>query len=325
MTLRIGLPIVLALAFVSSLSSHAICATARQIGTVNGSGYSYIYTPGLCDGGYPCQIGFSSVTPELSGDFWVLGAGDPAVGFGVDYGGWPATEGASALDGWVDAYVGYAAYILATWNSDARIDGCPDSVAPPGTPGLCAAIHLSDQFEGVGYFALMTAENDAIGDYAFNQPGNGPIELAEIPRAMIVSRSGPEWNPTITLSPPAIGGGLYLDAACPDPLVAYRVYGQELPNGAPAPVDRSLAAHRVDLTGDVALDALAQFTYDCPLDVDYYVATQLVFESGFATDVLSRNSLRVECGPNYTEIEERPRIGPGTGLSLRRTKRALER
>jgi hypothetical protein len=46
-------------------------------------------------------------------------------------------------------------------------------------------------------------------------------------------------------------------------------------------------------------------------NVDVYLATQLTFDSGFTTDVVSANSTRIECGPNVANPTPiRPRVIP---------------
>lgn len=296
--------------------SDAFCANSRRIASTGFGGISYVFTPGVCDGGYPCPGDGTSVTDDASGDFWLLGFGDPFEGAGIDSGAWPALEGSYQLDGWLYIYHPYEAVLYGNWAGDLRVDGCPDSVAPPGSPGLCTAIQLSDQLDGVGYFALLSAASNAAGEYDYEQAGNADITLAEIQRPVIVGMTGPPTNPTVTVAPPVIDSGLYLDPSCDDPLAAYRLYSIEVPAGAAPPVDRRIEAGWVDRTGDVALGEAVEVTFSCSSDVTSYLATRLIFDSGFATDVLSRNSLRVECGPNFTEIDARPRVRPGATLDL---------
>ena len=62
------------------------------------SEFKYIYTPGLCDDGFPCP-GESSVSSGLSGFFWVIGSGDVTIGQGNDNGSF------EALAGWITSDV----------------------------------------------------------------------------------------------------------------------------------------------------------------------------------------------------------------------------
>lgn len=312
MTLRnLGITTILIFS-AGAVPAIAACAEQRLISTVRAGGIvRYVYTPGFCDEGYPCDP--FSVSLELDGDFWSLGAGDPLVGAGIDDGAFPAFENAGGYyytDGWLKSYAGYASYIYSGWASDFRIDGCPD-------PGGCMAIQFSDQVDNIGYFALLTAASDTQGDFYFD-PG-GPIVLAEIPRPFVVGMNRPDaMSVEATVAPMGSAlDGIFADPACPEALIGSRIYSITIPNGALPPQDRNRAAGWQPETGVVPPDESAMVTGSCVGDQDIYLTRSLVFESGFETAFVSENAIRLECGPNFTEIDERPRPRPGSTLELR--------
>ena len=123
--------------------AHGSCVDPRAFGSLLGSRFSYVYTPGYAKPGEP------STSPRLDGSFWMLGFGDPEVGSGVDNGGFPAAE-------WTGAYSDpdwtYPTYIGPAggngWDADPRIDGCADDAPAP----RCMGILLGDaDAGGTGY------------------------------------------------------------------------------------------------------------------------------------------------------------------------------
>ena len=57
---------------------------------------------------------------------------------------------------------------------------------------------------------------------------------------------------------------------------------------------------------------------DCSAgDSDVYYAVVLFFDSGFSTEVLSGNSIAVECGSNFSDPYGEVRPGPARSLGSR--------
>jgi hypothetical protein len=174
------------------------------------------------------------------------------------------------------------------------------------------AMLLTDQVDGTGYFAALTRKPNGIPplghDYEFVLPNNASIVLAPIPPPVILDeeRDGPTTL-DVTVAPPLLGDGLYLQAECEEqgamPL-GYRVYRQTLPGYLDVPSERQLQAGWRDPTPVTALDAEAVVHVPCDDDVVTWLATTLVFDSGFETPVVSANSAPVVCRRCPSGVDE---------------------
>ncbi len=271
---------------------------------------SFLYTPGLCDSGPPCGSDIdSSVSSSLAGSFWQAGEGDPAPNAGVDNGAYPALK----LDGtgWVKTDdVAGPAWIDGEWSSAGGVDGCIN-LSPSAD---CMALILADQNNSIGYFAALTAEAAASGEYGFDQPGGAHITLAQIPLPLnTASHNINSYTKTVDLfvQPPA--SGLYLDpSGCGAGLVSgYRVYQFETPRDAPAPVDRTIASGwTLSVGGElpngnpIPLGQSTTITLTCYTAVDIHVASTLVFESGFELSMVSRRPFYVLCSNCETDDDQ---------------------
>ena len=273
----------------SAPSAWSVCALSRPISTFQGQGFSYIYTPGLCDGGYPCSPG-GSVTDDLTGTFWAIGSGDPQVGQGNDNGSWPALQGSPGNFGlgWVynESAYGYPAFILTNWNADPRIDGCVDD-----SPEICTAILLNDVLEGQGYFAYLTAAFN-VDSFGYGQPGSLPISLGPLPSAELlgVVPTGNELLAQVGLPP--LDEGIYTSANCSAQApVGFRLFGRAVARGAPAPPSVDTANGWTVVPGGASADGgpiplgqVASLQVECSVEpADFYVVPQLVFDSGYTS------------------------------------------
>ena len=273
-----------------SLPSFATCQNARLIASANGQAgtYSYIYTPGLCDGGFPCDAGTASMSADADARFWALGFGDPLLGLGADSGFF------DGRDRWLLRDEGYPVFFETNWGASPAIDGCIDD-----TPSDCTALVIGDQSAGDGYFALLSSQQNASLDYLFVQPSNGAITLAAIPQANASSEQLVGENAVdVTIDAPSLpSSALYLEGGCADPVVGYRVYYQAVRRGDPAPTDLERSSDWIPVPGgelDFTTATIEQIT--CNRQSDLYFAIAFVFDSGFETPFLGRISAPVTCG-----------------------------
>lgn len=300
----------------AAIPAEAGCPNARTFSS------GYIYTPGG-----PAE----GVTPAVKGSFWTIGAGDPALAAGTDNGTWQPRQASASYGpgyyygedaGWLYIYPGYPANMLdgvsGNWGNISAVaesDGCPDTATPAGP--LCMAVVLTDQAPGsageCGYFLLATDQADVNGNYIFNGdtlPGDN-MTLAEIPAPRIVgSGNTSDSSVTLNIAAPQISEGLYLDPSCNDALMSYRIVAQVLPDGSTPPSGRDVAEWGVDLSGAVDLSTGVDVVANCSGNQDIYLATVVEFDSNFETLQVSCNSTRVECGTNFTDIDQRPRVRP---------------
>ena len=322
---------------------EAVCANVRLFSSFNSATgyYSALLSDADWDyyyGGNPAgsDIG-GTVSSALTGTFWHLGNGDPALLAGNDNGSF------AALYGFIYTSIGYNSAIDSKWDADAGIDGCIDT--PVGGPAdKCMGIFLMDKDEdGATVFALLTSPADAGQNYNFDQAGGAPIVLAPLPAISITdSQQGGDDSVIITVQGPTDAeleatGGYYLNmtdecAAKADinPIMGYRVYECVLPSGSPPPVPGdacwTLADEAVVETGAPSTNTV--LCGDAPPDGadDVYMSYKLILDGGFEVDLQAGGSMdttssRVECGPNLAEDpQDRIRIRKD-GLRQRPTTR----
>ena len=250
------------------------------------------------------------MTPEFRGVFWILGAGDPAIGSGIDNGVFPARRQNAngyyyGFGSWAKNYPNSATYIETSWSQTAAIDGCPDDVAAPGTAGLCLGLLVDDEIDANSYFALLTTENSN---------GNYPLDFTEIDGRLELF-DGPAVTQTPTtnagevqasVQPPILPPSISLDGGCDaDVFDGYRVYGKAVPSGASPPIPRDindgwiLVDGGASPTGDpLAIDTSTDIRLACQAGAeDVYLAYEIEVDSGFRTR-LSSNSLPLPCATN---------------------------
>jgi hypothetical protein len=323
-------------ASVSAQPTLAHCFFKARIFSSSGSlneftQISYVETPGIGPGQ---GIKGSRVTAKLTGNFWILGEGDPDdfPTMGTDDGA-PTTWGAleNGIDiltggtGWVINYAseGFPGAVIAgTWAQDPRIDGCPDLLLESLT---CHAMFLADENGRDGFFAAMTERERSDGNYDFSRLEGLPLTLSFMPPPRITGSSRQGRDVSVAVGPPLmedIAAAFYLDSTCGPVLAGYRLYLQVVPRGSPAPMVRERRAWQA-ATGPLPLDAAPRIVVDCSSTArqDVFLAQTFVFESGFELPYVSRQSTRIECGPNLAEPQEplrrRPRREERRGRSWR--------
>ena len=108
------------------------------------------------------------------------------------------------------------------------------------------------------------------------------------------------------MSVPSAASGVYNKDGCDCAPTGYRILQQILPRGSMPPSDRS--AGWTDASGVVPATQGTTVTATCgAADQDVYLATELIFDSGFGTSIVSANSSRVECGTTLADPDDKPR------------------
>jgi hypothetical protein len=328
--------------FASAISpAGAACGGNPEIATDDGTNRSFIWTqnyfvPYYFGAGYPPWMmnpGNPPVSPEFSGVFWALGTGDPATGLGDD-------NGTFSQDNWFYYYSPapnwyFAGEIDTSW-AETGIDGCLDNAGATGMfdGDECTCILMSDQDGTDGYFAIASAMVDGANDTYFDMPGSdgngnaGPIILMPIPKPYItntqVEPGTLHIDLTVTVAP--FTAGVYAKDGCDCGPVGFKVMSMTIPLGDPPPDDRNASLWtELELTGGggqtvTPFGSSVTVRSNCGGgNNDVFLATGLVFDSGFAPSVVSINSTRIECGPNLAnplemrEERQLPRAGMHPG------------
>jgi hypothetical protein len=284
--------------------------TASFIWTQDQFAPQYLAYPPLV---FPPWSDTTPFTPAFEATFWALGTGlwDNAGGYTV-----PPYQ-------WVDynpTYYGagfYAAELFTGWGASSSISGCIQN-NPPGT---CTCVLLTDQDGTNGYFAMVSSPVEVgIWHAHLNQPGADPagnflpIILKPIQAPAIVDAvsepAGSDMQVTASLDPVTMGiynaSGLCEDCG-PS---GYKVKAQILPNGSAPPQDRStelwtelaLAGGGTQSVTPLGSTVTVEITA-CPPDSYVWLATELHFDSDFASPVVSENSSLLECSSSIHEVE----------------------
>jgi hypothetical protein len=310
-------------------AAQAACGGNPLIQTFSGPyGSSFVWVENVfVPEFYPYYPPFAATppwTPRFEATFWALGSGDPIVGPGDDAGIWtvPPYDWAYHNPTYY-GYYHYAGSIFAGWGAHGGIDGCLQN----NPPGSCTCVLLTDQDSAVGYFAIAgNAASAGLWWTQLDQPGNdgagnaAPIVLAPIPKPIFlsVSRRPGTFHIDATMTVPAIPEADYTLGGCDCGPIGYRIVEQVIPRLSPPPLDRDATLWQAMTTpgggaqpitplgAPVTIESICGY-----LDNDLYIAAELYFDSGFKSPVVSRNSTRVECGPNLAEPEP-PRFRPGS-------------
>ena len=108
---------------------------------------------------------------------------------------------------------------------------------------------------------------------------------------------------TVTVAP--FSSGIYAKGGCDCGPVGFKVMSMTIPLGDPPPSDRDATLWtELELAGGggqpvTLFGSSVTVESTCgSANHDVYLAPGLVFDSDFAPSVVSRNSTRIECGPN---------------------------
>jgi hypothetical protein len=298
---------VLALALVVGAAAQPAMSACAGLRTITGG---YVYSPGWCDGGYPCGGG-TSLSDGFQASFWHVGNGNPTIGLGSDSGGLAPTN---ILVPTPD----YPALIGSVWSGGA-VDGCIDAPQPGGPAARCMAILATDVDSlGAPVFALMTAAANSLGNYPF---GDGPFTMAPLPKLLITNsvRAGGGTSVAIeaNLDPDGLAAGLYLStvgectgvtAGGAGSLIgSYQLRYQTLARGGETPSDFD-PDQWTPCGGPVPLGQPGICDIPTPGDVDVFVSYTMNFDSGFETGHVGDESSRVQGGPNIADPDPKLRI-----------------
>lgn len=271
-----------------SVPAGANCVVGYQITSISQQEVSYLYTPGVDPATSENQL---SITSAFDAAFWALGSGNPVVGAGNDSGAlepYLTTPGTPA--DWIFTYPGYPPYIFGNWAQSPAVDGC--IISAPGP--YCTVVLLEDRVDSIGYYALLSDLGDANIAFDFIQPDGGHIVLAEIPPAPVVAQAPVDASTVrVTLEAPQTSDGDYL--GCGDEHVGYRIYRQTVARGDAPPSSPLIADGDWVPSGDVvAAGEGAEIDIDCSSGGDVFLASQLIFDSGYSTKHVS-TGVRVSC------------------------------
>jgi len=278
-------------------------AGATDAGAVCGAPLIFGQATPNCGGGYCYVVSPASTAGATGGSFWALGFGNPAVDSptagGDDSDGFPVQD-------WCRPS-GPGCYLVGDWGGDERVDGCIGGKVAAGKTAEIMVVGLSDGNAGQGFFAVAAVGRQPTGsDFDYANIGQN-LTLAPIPTPNITNTVRTAPNVAITVNSPAITAGFFGDASVTqgDLVKSYRIYKQVLARGAAAPSTRNRSAW----TAAGAAVAVGQpFSYtetSCATNSDIWLATAVVFDSGFETSFVSGNSRPVQCGPTIAEPSDK--------------------
>jgi hypothetical protein len=236
--------------------AQAACAGPRLLDTLA----AYIVTnpawggaggTGTCAyGGCYASESAAPVSENLSGVFWafdVLGdgsGGDPAIPAGNDNGAWGSENWTMVninVGPFPNGYYHYPAWLTTQnpetnggagnpfgWDSTALIDGCVGNVTPGTDFDECSCLLLTDEWEGQGYFAILSAKSTGNGNFFFFDTIGETVQLAPIPAPSVTmaERNADTGDVTFMIDvPPVPAAGDYRDPECGCNF-GFRVYSQ---------------------------------------------------------------------------------------------------
>lgn len=253
----------------------------------------------------------SNFAARVRGAWWALGQGNPASPGGADNGGWgpqdPSIPGGNL---WL-RNGGPGVYVGGDWALDTRINGCIHDPPNP-QPGMMV-IALTDSDGGApgpnpkGYFAVACVQENAHANFEFGAANGGAdLAMVPIPKPSITGSSrGPAGTVDVRFAAPTIEAGVYTDGLCPATglVRGYKLYAVVKPRNEREPISRLRTGPEGWIAASLAerpLGSTESLTLPCSGESAIWVATSLVFDSGFEGAHLSQNSTKVECSPNLT-------------------------
>ncbi|MCP3980712.1 MAG: hypothetical protein GY716_15520, partial [bacterium] len=294
-------------------TTFAVCFESIKFSSIDVYTATYVHTPGVwCGHDYYCTTG-SSVTGDLEGVFWALGFSEPKPGDCNCSAGY-------TVDQWLRHYAyppyHYQAYFQGDWY-DPGVDGC--IVVAGSHPTLmdgeeCMSIMLTDQFEDVGFFTLITERvrlSPPPPHFDLQAPVDYELGSIPVPQLLNVGRpQGQTFQVSVQLPPPS--QGMYLDPGCDNSgaLVGYRLWLRTVSVGQPPPTGRRATAGWQPETPAVQPMGGPPTVLQLPCDMDkaHYLTATLWFDGDFETLHVSGNSAAFYCCDDldfdgYCEVE----------------------
>lgn len=351
---RIAIGAALVMLVASAQPAQAACGAPYLVDATTPTGETsfVIGNPDWC-GLYGCY-GVTALSPNFQAYFWGLGVGNPALGTGDDNGGFPAqgnwiyqyvyAPGTAYEYGYQPRIAGIGGAGTLSWQSSPDIDGCVMNAG--ATPGIdlteCTCLVISDEFDfdfggplgpqPTGFMAVISAVTNASGKFDISNAG-APYTLQPIPKADVTGaiRNASTFDiDTLSVTVPAVDG-LYEKDGC-NCVAGYKVYGKLLARGSQPPTDRDVTGWTLlNLDGGGAQDLTPigapvdlELVGQCATNQDLYLGVTIAMDSGYETSFVSRDSTRIECGPDLADPASiRPR---GTGApELRQNPRGAKR
>lgn len=251
---------------------HAICGVA---GTTFTSNY------------FDAPIGQD--VSNTSGRFWGVGQFNPASPGGTDSGNAPSAS-------WLRYVPGAGFYMAGEWAGDPAYDGCIQDAPNPQPARMAAAWTTSDGTDS--YYVALCAEEDTSG--TFNTITNiAGAPMVRVPKAVVTSssRSGGGLTTNLAIALDASASGVFNTGSCSLALTGFKVYQRTVPRNMPAPTD-SRTPGTWALVGQAAAGGTVAGAVNCATNSDIYLMTSLVLDGNVEIGNGSRNSTKVECGPN---------------------------
>ncbi len=293
-----------------------------------------VSNPNWC-GNFGCYDSASGppVSANMKAVYWDVGTANPAIGLGNDSGLF--SGGFAPGNFWikqVDVDFGgnlyhYPAWISlklgppnvvgppVTWSSPDA-DGCGPGGNPPAI--RCTCMMITDTWNGVGYFATLSAMSDQLGNTRFLSPGVGfDYFLKPIPPALITGSvrdvASGDVCVSVTLggaisgAPDTPAEGVYAQDGCGSCLQGFQIFGAIVPRGGTPTASQMAVLPRCDGTsqGTVGFGGQVSVRADGnpAADQDLFLTVGIVGEgpTPFTTSgqgALSAKSTRVPLGSN---------------------------
>jgi len=279
-----GIAAICVAASAAMIPAEAACL-GNYLLTQNGSdgSYTYIETPGQW---------------APLGNFWALGFGNPTdnPNPGHDNGDYPATA-------WTLVGAG-GPYIVGDWGSNNAIDGCAHDLAVTQPSDTVVALHDTSADGLQGYYMVACVEENPTANFNYNDElGGVNLVMAPIPKPTLQTGSSGAGTATVTLNIEPVGAGIYRDTGecTTNPLVTdYQIFqrtagadpGDRTPAGggwtplsAVTPIGQNTASH----------------VLTCSPGQVVFLATQLTYDSGFKSPVLSASKTGLSCSSTVAD------------------------
>lgn len=264
-TFKIVLITAAALVVVATMQpASATCPDPRIVGSL--AAYTYIQGPG------------TNTAESVIGNFWGWGNGQPAIGVGDDNGNDKSWGNADPGINWIKG-TGQIIYLAGAWSND-QVDGCVDNATTPTPKRTVLALADTDPAGLNGFFGVWCTEPDSGLNYDYASLGNQV--MIPIPKPVITSSSAVGGIVTVNVSAPDASAGVHIaNASCTGLVRGYKVCQIV---GATEPTTRLASAWTCGPEVPIATGTTVAIPQGAG---SAWLATQLVYESGFASGYVS--------------------------------------